>query len=193
MDWMSSGTDDIEEAQLARRIAEAPAGEAVDAEGRLYRLLAPRARRYGLRHLRDEHAAADLMQHVMALTIEQLRSGALREPERVVSFMLGACRMTVLEMRRGGQRREALLERYGDDLPFADIAAPERLDHERVADCLQRLPERERSVLVMSFYEDRPSDDVAGMLGLSPGNVRVIRHRGIAKLRTCIESGRKRP
>ena len=101
--------------------------------------------------------------------------------------------MTVLEMRRGGHRREALLARYGDDLAVADIAEPQQLDHERVADCLQRLPERERSVLVMSFYEDRASDDVAGMLGLSPGNVRVIRHRGIAKLRTCIESGRRHP
>lgn len=191
MDWMGSGNDDIE-AQLACRIAETPAGEAVEAEGKLYRLLAPRVRRYGLRHLRDEHAAADLMQHVMALTLEQLRSGALREPQRVVSFVFGACRMTVLEMRRGGQRREALLERYGDDLGVADIAEPERLDHERVAECLQRLPERERSVLVMSFYEDRPADDVAGMLGLSAGNVRVIRHRGIAKLRICIESGRRR-
>lgn len=37
------GKEDIE-AQLARRVAAAPAGEAVDAEGRLYRLLAPRAR-----------------------------------------------------------------------------------------------------------------------------------------------------
>ena len=82
MDSVDLGKEDIE-AQLARRIAEAPAGEAVDAEG--YCLLAPRARRYGLRRLRDEHAAADLMQHVMALTIEQLRRGALREPERIVS------------------------------------------------------------------------------------------------------------
>ncbi|MCK0509736.1 RNA polymerase sigma factor [Aromatoleum buckelii] len=192
MDPEDVGKEDIE-AQLARRIAGAPAGEALDAEARLYRLLAPRARRYGLRHLRDEHAASDLMQHVMTLTIEQLRSGALREPGRVVSFVLGACRMTVLEMRRGWRRREALLERYGDTLSIADITAPQRLDHERVADCLQRLPERERSVLVMSFYEDRPSEDVASMLGLSPGNVRVIRHRGIGRLRTCIESGGKRP
>ncbi|MBT0961305.1 RNA polymerase sigma factor [Denitromonas iodatirespirans] len=180
------------EARLARCIADAPAGEATEAEGQLYRLLAPRARRYGLRHLRDEHAAADLMQHVLTLTIEQLRSGALREPARVVSFVLGACRMTVLEMRRSGQRRDALLGRYGDSLSIADIAEPPRLDHDRMADCLQRLPERERSVLVMSFYEDRSADDVADMLGLRPGNVRVIRHRGIAKLRTCLESGGRR-
>jgi RNA polymerase sigma-70 factor (ECF subfamily) len=178
------------EGRLARQIAAAPPGEAAQAEGDLYRLLAPRVRRYGLRHLRDEHAAADLMQHVMALAIEQLRGGGLREPERVVSFVLGACRMTVLELRRGSRRREALLERHGAELAIADIAQPARLDHERLADCLQRLAERERAVLLLSFYEERPAAEVAVQLGLSAGNVRVIRHRGIARLRSCIEAGR---
>lgn len=183
-------TDDTIEAELARRIAGAPPGAAAAAEDQLYRLLAPRIRRYGLRHLRDAHAAADLMQHVMMLTIEQLRSGALREPARVVSFALGASRMTVRELRRGGLRREALLARYGDSLSVADLAEAPRLDHQRVADCLQRLSERARSVIVMSFYEDQPAEAVAGLLGLSPGNVRVIRHRSIARLRSCVEAGR---
>jgi RNA polymerase sigma-70 factor (ECF subfamily) len=53
--------------------------------------------------------------------------------------------------------------------------------------CLERLPERERSVLVMSFYEEQAADDVGAALGLSAGNVRVIRHRGIARLRGCVE------
>jgi RNA polymerase sigma-70 factor (ECF subfamily) len=178
------------EAQLACRIALAGAGIAREAESQLYRLLAPRVRRYGLRHLRDDHAAADLMQHVMALTIEQLRAGALREPQRVVSWVFGTCRRVVMQMRRGERRREVLLEQHGQLLSIADIAVAPRLDHERVARCLERLPERERSVLVMSFYDERPSEDVAASLGLSAGNVRVIRHRGITKLRSCVENRR---
>jgi len=177
------------EARLARRIAAAAPGEARDAEAELYRLLAPRARRFGLRHLRDAHAAADLMQHVMTLTIEQLRSGRLREPERVLSFVLGACRLTVMDQRRVERRREDLLRRYADALPIADLQIAPRLDHQRVADCLERLPERERSVLVMTFFDDQPSDAVGAQLGFSAGNVRVIRHRGIDKLRRCVDSG----
>jgi len=178
------------EAQAALRIAASAPGEAREAEAQLYRLLAPRARRYGLRHLRDPHAAADLMQQVMALTIEQLRSGRLREPERVLSFVLGACRLTVIDQRRGERRREDLLQRYADDLPMADLHLAPRLDHQRLAECLERLPERERSVLVMSFYDDQSSDVVGRQLGMSAGNVRVIRHRGIDKLRRCVHAGR---
>jgi RNA polymerase sigma-70 factor, ECF subfamily len=185
-----ASTADTPEAQAARRIAQAPPGQAREAEAELYRLLAPRVRRYGLRHLRDAHAAADLMQQVMALTIEQLRSGRLREPERVLSFVLGTCRLTVMDQRRGERRREDLLQRYADALPVADLHIAPRLDHQRVADCLERLPERERSVLVMSFYDDQPSEAVGRQLGLTAGNVRVIRHRGIDKLRRCVDAGR---
>jgi len=182
---------DARVASAARRIADAAPGAAREAEAELYRLLAPRARRYGLRHLRDAHAAADLMQQVMALTIEQLRSGQLREPERVLSFVLGACRLTVMDQRRGERRREDLLQRYADGVPIADLHIAPRLDQQRVADCLERLPERERSVLVMSFYDDQPSEAVGQELGLTAGNVRVIRHRGIDKLRRCVDAGRR--
>jgi RNA polymerase sigma-70 factor (ECF subfamily) len=105
--------------------------------------------------------------------------------------VLGACRMTVLGQRRGERRREGLLQRYADAVPMADLHIAPRLDHQRVADCLERLPERERSVLVMTFYDDQPADAVAGQLGLSAGNVRVIRHRGIDKLRRCVDAGRR--
>ena len=67
-----------------------------------------------------------------------------------------------------------------------------RLDQARVADCLERLPERERAVLVMTFYDEQPSRPSARELGLSAGNVRVIRHRGIDKLRRCVDAGRRR-
>ncbi|MFD1576710.1 RNA polymerase sigma factor [Ramlibacter ginsenosidimutans] len=179
------------EVELARRIASA-APDACEAEAELYRLLAPRVRRYGLRHLRDAHAAADLVQQVLTFAIERLRAGALREPERVLSFVLGTCRMTIMDERRAELRRADLLERYAEAVPQADAHVAPRLDERRVADCLERLPERERSVLVLTFYEDQPSDTVGAQLGLSPGNVRVIRHRGLDKLRRCVDAGKSR-
>ena len=174
------------EADLARRIASAAPSIDAAAEAELYRRLAPRVRLYGRRHLRDDEAAHDLMQQVMMMTIEKLRGGELREPERIASFVFGACRMVTLELRRGERRREALLEKYGADLEIADIAVPPRLDEAKVAACLERLATRERAVLVASFYEDEPADRVGASLGISPGNVRVIRHRAMERLRECV-------
>jgi RNA polymerase sigma-70 factor (ECF subfamily) len=183
-------------AALARRIAASGGNPDSAAEAELYRRLAPRVRLYGLRHLRDRAAAADLAQQVLLMTLERLRAGEVREPERVASFVLGASRMTVMEMRRGTRRREELLR---NGVPaFAGTAEaqgfeppePMVLNPDRLAGCLERLPERERSVVVMSFFADKAADEVGKELGLKGGNVRVIRHRALGRLRECMEDKR---
>jgi RNA polymerase sigma-70 factor (ECF subfamily) len=176
----------LDDATLARRVAAAGAVLDSAAEAELYRRLAPRVRLYGLRHLRDRHAAHDLMQQVLLMTLERLRAGKLREPERIASFVLGMCRMVVLEIRRGTRRRETLLETYGDTAEAVEVPEPPALDADKLAGCLQVLAERERTVVVQTFFADRSSDEVAKALGLSAGNVRVIRHRALARLRECM-------
>jgi RNA polymerase sigma-70 factor (ECF subfamily) len=173
------------DAALARRVVQAAPDPDREAEAELCRRLAPRVRLYGLRHLRSEAAAADLMQQVMLTMIERLRAGALREPERLASFVFGICRMVVLELRRGHGRRERLLETYGEAL--VPPAPPEpNLDQARLAFCLERLPERERTVLLLTFYDDTPAETLARELEISQANVRVIRHRGLERLRKCV-------
>ncbi len=177
----------LEDAALARRIAAAGTAPDSAAETELYRRLAPRVRLYGLRHLRDRHAAHDLLQQVLLMTLERLRAGKLREPERIASFVLGMCRMVVLDIRRGTWRRETLLETYGNTAEAVEVPEPPALDADRLAGCLQALAERERTVVVQTFFADRSSDEVAKELGLSAGNVRVIRHRALARLRVCMD------
>ena len=177
------------DALLVQRIAGAGATPDREAEAELVRRLAPRVRFYGYRHLRDEQAAADLVQQVMLMTLERLRAGKLRQPEMLGSFVLGMCRMVVLDLRRTWARRERLLDTFAGDVPMADPAASPRLDHDRLLRCLDGLPEREKSVLVMSFYDERPAAQVGGELGLSETNVRVIRHRGLKRLRDCLTGG----
>ncbi len=156
-------------------------------EEELCRTMAPRIRLYGLRHLRDEQAAADLVQQVLMMTIENLRAGKVRDLQKIESYVLGTCRMVVLEIRRGGKRRERLLEQY---LPPASVfpePAPDlALDIDKLAQCLNTLAERERSVVVMTFYQEHSSETVGAALGLSNQNIRVIRHRALGRLRKCM-------
>jgi RNA polymerase sigma-70 factor (ECF subfamily) len=180
--------DGLDDGALARRVAAAGKSPDAPAEAELYRRLARRVRLYGLRHLRDEQAAADLAQQVLLTTLERLRAGEVREPDKIASFVLGMCRMTVLEMRRGSRRREELLEKWIPASAGMTYEAPEplALDPDRLAGCLEALPERERLVVVMSFFADKQADEVGAALGISGGNVRVIRHRALGRLRECI-------
>lgn len=177
----------LDDAALARRIVAAGARVDAAAEAELCRRLAPRVRLYGLRHLRDPHAAHDLVQQVLLMTLESLRAGKLREPERIASFVLGMSRLVVLEIRRGTWRRERLLEAWGDTSEAVDPGEPLVLDADKLAACLQALAERERSVVILTFFADKSGDEVGRELALSAGNVRVIRHRALARLRACME------
>ena len=164
-------------------VARAPAEPACEAE--LCRRFAPRIRRYGLRHLRDEAAAADLVQSVLVILLEGLRAGRLRDPSRLGSFVLGTCRLVVLDLRRGERRRHALLETYGEDLAPSP-AVPAEPDRARLGACLEGLNERERTVVALTFYAGKEAAEIAGAIGMTLGNVRVVRHRALARLQSCL-------
>ena len=180
---------DLDDATLARRVAGSRPGEASEAEAELCRRFGRRVRLYGLRHLRDSHAAADLVQQVLLTMIDSLRRGKVRDCDQIASFVLGTCRMHVLDGRRTSARRARLFEMFGEDPEAVEVLATPRLDHDRLHECLARLSETERSVLVMTFYDDEPGNVIARELALTEANVRVMRHRGLKRLRACMDPG----
>ena len=167
--------------ELARRVA---AGDS-DAESEMCRRMGPRIRLYGLRHLRWPSAADDLVQQVLLKVIEALRADRLREQEKVAHFVLGTCRVMVLDLRRTSHRQKELLTMFGGDL-VPDPPAMPSVDDSRLARCVQALKERERSVVVMTFYDEQTAAETARFLGTSEANVRVIRHRAVQQLRACL-------
>jgi RNA polymerase sigma-70 factor (ECF subfamily) len=157
-----------------------------DAEAELCRAFAPRIRLYGLRHLRDEDRAADLVQVVLMATVEAVRAGRVDDPLRLDRFVLGTCRNTVSRMRERDARTVA--HAPGDlDLGATDPA--EVVETDALFRCLSKLDARARLVLQLTFEEDRSTGEIANVLALSVANVRVVRHRAIAQVRACLDRG----
>jgi RNA polymerase sigma-70 factor, ECF subfamily len=171
---------------LARTIAAQEPGSAELAETELYRRFAPRVRLYGLRHLRDEESARDLVQQVMLLTIEKLRDGSIRDADQIGSFILGVSRMMTIDLNRRERRRERLREVYVSEPSAAESFSDSTTDLDRLQSCLGRLGGRERLIVLLTFYAERSARQVGEEMLLAEGNVRVIRHRAIAKLRACM-------
>jgi RNA polymerase sigma-70 factor (ECF subfamily) len=172
------------DAELVRAIA-AGADNAPAAEAELCRRFAPRVRLYGLRHLRDEDRAGDLVQAVLLAVLQAARGGRIDDPERVDRFMLGTSRNVALRMRE-------LDGRMSGDGALAGIAAADHahdgLDASALVRCMSALDDRGRQVVMLSFNEERPTDEIAALLATTPGNVRVVRHRAIAALRRCLDA-----
>lgn len=172
---------------LTRRIIAASPNRDSAAESDFCRCFAPRIRLFGLKRLRDDAAAADLVQDVLILTLDKLRAGEVREPAQIGAFVYGIARQLVIDSRRTSRRREQLLDTFSLDIATDSGTEASFHDTKRLAHCLQALAERERAVLVMTFYDDCGADEVGRQLGLTPVNVRVIRHRGIERLRACVQ------
>src|SRR6188474_143710 len=90
--------------------------------------------------------------------------------------------------RTGGAGDGAAPERDATDRVAAGGASPEQalLGRERrrqIADALAKLPERQRSVFVLSHVEGRTSREVSALTGLNESTVRVHLFRAIRKLR----------
>jgi RNA polymerase sigma-70 factor (ECF subfamily) len=171
------------DAELARSIAAASGDSGAEAE--LCRRFARRAFLYGLRHLGNAAAAEDLAQDALVTVLLALREGKLREADQLASFVLGTCRTLAVAQRRKGQRREALLAR--EPVQLAAEQLPREVDGERLQGCIEGLGEREKAIVVMTFQQERSAESIADALGLSAGNVRVLRHRTLARLHGCIE------
>jgi RNA polymerase sigma-70 factor (ECF subfamily) len=182
-----------DDATLARRIAAIAPERDAAAEAEICRRFAPRVRLFGLRHLRNAAVAADLAQEVLIIVLQKLRGGGLNDVERLAAFVLGTARQCVVDWRRNTTRRERILAAFPVDFPSLVEEDTQHLDAGRLRGCLQKLPERERAVLMMSFYDDRSAQVVGTELGLSVANVRVIRHRGIQHLRECMNIERELP
>src|SRR5262249_7833269 len=146
---------------------------------------------YGLKHLRNRDAADDLAQQVMLIVIERLRAGEVRDPDQVASFILSTSRMVAVGLRRTATRREQLLGRF--DARQEEAVSPDgwSVDAARMAPCLGAIGERERTILLLTFYAEKSSDEIGRALGMTAGAVRVGRHRALASMRTCLEMRRQ--
>jgi RNA polymerase sigma-70 factor (ECF subfamily) len=64
------------------------------------------------------------------------------------------------------------------------LAAAE--EHVRLAGCLRTLAEIPRAVVTLRMLDERPGDDVARTLGITPTHVAVLLHRAKANLHACL-------
>ena len=133
----------------------------------------------------DQQLAEDLVQSALVkASLRWRRIVARGSPEPYV-------RTVLYREHVSWWRRRKVAEVLAAELPeprtpsapdFVDVLA----ESDRVRTALLRLPPRQRAVLVLRYFEDRPEGEVAAMLGCSVGTVRSHNARGLARLRQVV-------
>jgi RNA polymerase sigma-70 factor (sigma-E family) len=130
----------------------------------------------------DQHAAEDLVQGALAKAAG-VWGRIDGEPEHYVRRILYREFVSAWRWRR--RRPERVTDRLPDQPADRDLAddVAVRL-HLRAV--LGDLPPRQRAVVVLRYLEDRSEQEVAEILGCSPGTVGSQASRALAKLRTAV-------
>ncbi|MFD7713954.1 SigE family RNA polymerase sigma factor [Streptomyces sp. NPDC059785] len=126
----------------------------------------------------DRHAAEDLLQN--ALIKAAGRWHRIDEPEAYVRQVL--YRQQVSRWRLKWPRRELSVAEPPEAAADTDAPAAAEL-RLLMRGALARLTARQRTVLVLRYFEDLPEADVARLLNCSVGTVRSTTHRSLARLR----------
>lgn len=92
-------------------------------------------------------------------------------------------RAAVVNGTRSWGRRQSL-ERSHLRVVREPVAAP---PDDGLWDVLATLPHRQRAAIVLRYYDDRPDDEIAALLGCRPATVRTAIHRGLAAMRKEID------
>lgn len=156
-----------------------------------------RASRIALHYLRDGADADEAVQDAFVKAFTHIASYKDEWPFEVwfTRILINGCLDRLKARRRrdrwivpmiepGGEREMTEITAAKGPSPEDAVLLDER--RRRLAGALAQLPDRQRTIFMLSHYEGYSSKEVSGMTGLNESTVRVHLFRAIRKLRTLL-------
>jgi RNA polymerase sigma-70 factor (sigma-E family) len=172
---------------VGERVARASTRTAVDTTTKVDALVAELFEQEGSSLVRlarlfvdDRNAAEDLVQEAFIRLARSVQR--IDDRTKAPAYL----RSIVLNLARDHNRRGLVSLRH--HLPFDETraSAEDEIvlsdDRRRIIDALRELPLRQRSCLVLRYYEELGIDDIAAVLGISRNSVKTHLKRGLAAM-----------
>ena len=128
----------------------------------------------------DAHLAEDLTQEAFVRAFGRFRD--LRQPESFEWYL----RRTLVNLTRSHFRRQRTERDHLARHPAAERTEPatDRIsERDAMWRALQQLPSKQRTALVLRFYEDLTDVQIAAAMGCPVGTAKSLIHRGLERLR----------
>jgi RNA polymerase sigma-70 factor (ECF subfamily) len=131
--------------------------------------------------LHSPQAIEDVRQETFTRVFAALRSGKIRQPDRLGAFVNSMCNNVLLEHYRASSRDSSLEDEEQKDFPAATVdvlgAIAAQQTGKKIREILEAMPERDRRLLREIFLEERDKDEVCRDFGVDRDYLRVLLHR----------------
>jgi RNA polymerase sigma-70 factor (ECF subfamily) len=131
--------------------------------------------------LHSPQAIEDVRQETFTRVFAALRSGKLRQADRLGAFVNTMCNNVLLEHYRSSSRATSLEDEEQKDFPAPGVdvvgAIAAKQMGEKIREILEEMPERDRRLLREVFLEERDKDEVCRDFGVDRDYLRVLLHR----------------
>ena len=151
----------------------------------LYKLYFPRVYRYILARMGNPYDAEDLTEEVFLRVLDAIERFQWREAPFSAWLFRIAHNAVISQRRKEGARGRSspLLEALPVDSQGPEEMVENRLALNEIMKAAETLPEAQRRVIGLRFAAGLTVAETARAMGKGEGNVKVIQHKAIAKLR----------
>jgi RNA polymerase sigma-70 factor (ECF subfamily) len=145
----------------------------------------------GMRRLGSRADAEDMAQDALQRVTKALDENRLREPGALPAFVYQTALHVCQQSLRKRYRERRALEGYARSVDDNGVghALTDLIDEERrrvVRLALQSLGRDDRELLEQLYARDAEPDELAERLGISPGALRVRKHRALQRLSAAL-------
>ncbi len=141
---------------------------------------------YIRRIVQGEEDAWDVLQRTWLQVVRKLAS--LREPRKFPAWLYTTARNAAFAQRRESSAADKCIDTDVrlDDLPHAEIELHGD-DTERVGRALSELSQPHREALTLLFLQDLSIEEIAQVVGISPGTVKSRVHYAKLQMRAILD------
>jgi len=137
---------------------------------------------YLMRLTGDYHLSMDIMQESFMRCLEKYRNKTMNN-----SLLYTIARNVLIDLRRRDKKKENLEHDVIDQTADQENDFRIKQEYRRVLSAMSKLEEDEREVLALVLTEDLKYREIASVLGINEGNVKVKVHRARLRLREILQ------
>ena len=184
---LNSASYDSKPEQQIETIVDRAAGGDTEAFGRLYDIYADRIYRHIYYRTSNADDARDLTQEVFAKAWQALpRYKRTKTP--FLGWLFTISHNRVIDYYRTKKDHVCLNNEidWGSQVNNPENLLESAFTQQEVRKVILQLPEDQQQVIIMSFIEGFEYPEIAATLNKTEGNIRVIMHRGLKKMREIL-------